>query len=177
MATISLKRTNFKRAWLVGTMLFFSLFSCLSISLFCVCVQPLYSCLYFCSFIYNFLVIISYSFFFPQSQLPSTCMSQLQSFAKCDLYCYLLKHAFIYSSNLRGCWHIHIYLYIILCIFPEEYSAVYFIVVLYASCSLLNIWVLTSWFLCQVRVAEYNNIRSQLNAINRKQSGRQKRFR
>lgn len=31
---------------------------------------------------------------------------------------------------------------------------------------------LKSYFYCQIRVAEYYNVRSQLNAINRKQSGR-----
>jgi hypothetical protein len=36
----------------------------------------------------------------------------------------------------------------------------------------ISTWALKICLLCQVRVSEYNNIWSQLNAINRKQTGR-----
>lgn len=36
----------------------------------------------------------------------------------------------------------------------------------------ISTWALKNCLSCQVRVSEYNNIRSQLNAINRKQTGR-----
>lgn len=36
----------------------------------------------------------------------------------------------------------------------------------------ISTWALKICLSCQVRVSEYNNIRSQLNAINRKQTGR-----
>ena len=90
-------------------------------------------------------------------QCCSTQKSVRKAFLLIRLSDYFATHNSIIKPIYSEIKKMHAYLYL----FDSQFVILY-----------LCAWVLNHFFLCQVRIAEYNNVRGQLNAINRKQSGR-----